>query len=56
MHPTAGVGRVDYCGALMTTGRRVDAIGDTWIRYGNQTHRRDKPGMPEGVPVWAFKR
>ena len=52
VHPTVGVIRVDYCGALMINARRVEAIGDTWIRYGNQTYRRDRPGRPVGVPVW----
>ncbi len=54
VHPTAGVIRTDYCGALMINGRRVDAIGEAWISYGNQTYRRDNPGRPSGVPVWAF--
>ena len=35
---------------------RVEAIGDTWIRYGNQTYRRDRLGRPVGVPVWQFGR
>ncbi|MCJ2107833.1 hypothetical protein MKK70_21130 [Methylobacterium sp. E-041] len=56
VHPTVGVVRVDYCGGLMINARRVEAIGDTWIRYGNQTFRRDRPGRPIGVPVWEAAR
>ncbi|RZL29175.1 MAG: hypothetical protein EOP64_02000 [Sphingomonas sp.] len=44
------------CVALMINARRVAAIGDTWIRYGNQTFRRDRPGRPVGVPVWNVRR
>ncbi|TXM92018.1 hypothetical protein FV223_13245 [Methylobacterium sp. WL116] len=56
VHPTVGVVRVDYCGCLMINARRVEAIGDTWIRYGNQTYHRagpgrGGPGRPVGVPV-----
>ncbi|WP_244030643.1 hypothetical protein [Methylobacterium sp. E-016] len=56
VHPTVGVVRVDYCGALMINARRVEAIGDTWIRYGNQTFRRDRLRHPVGVPVWEVGR
>jgi hypothetical protein len=40
----------------MTNARRVEAIGDTWIRYGNQTFRRDRPGRPVAVTVWEVGR
>ncbi|MCJ2112983.1 hypothetical protein MKK64_17520 [Methylobacterium sp. E-025] len=43
-------------GGLMINARRVEAIGDTWIRYGNQTYRRDWLGRPVGVPVWEAAR
>jgi hypothetical protein len=33
-------------GALVINPRRVEAIVDTWIRYGNQTYRRAGPGRP----------
>ena len=36
----------------MLKARRVEAIGDTWIRYGNQAYPRDWPGRQVGVPVW----
>ena len=56
VHPTVGTVRVHSCEALMLNVRRVEAIGDTWIRYGNQTDRRDRPGRPVGVPVWEVGR
>jgi hypothetical protein len=56
VHPTVGVVWVDYCSGLMINARRVEAIGNTWIRYGNQTFRRDRPRRPVGVPVWEAKR
>ncbi|WP_279593413.1 hypothetical protein [Methylobacterium sp. E-025] len=40
----------------MTKARRVEAIGDTWIQYGNQTFRWDRQGRPVGVPVWEARR
>ncbi|MCJ2039210.1 hypothetical protein MKK55_09675 [Methylobacterium sp. J-059] len=48
--------RVDYCAVLMINARRVKAIGDTWIRYGNQSYRQDQPARPVGVPVWQAAR
>ncbi|MCJ2005746.1 hypothetical protein [Methylobacterium sp. J-092] len=48
-HPTVGVIRVDYCSGLMINARRVEAIGDIWVRYGNLTFRRDRPERPVGV-------
>ncbi|MCJ2040387.1 hypothetical protein MKK55_15750 [Methylobacterium sp. J-059] len=51
VHPTVGVIRVDYCGGLMINVHRVAAIGDTWIPYGIQTFRQDRPGRPVGIPV-----
>lgn len=55
VHPQIGTGRADYCGALVLSEKPVEAIGDTWLRYGAWTYRRDKPGKPKGVPIWAFK-
>ena len=39
---------------MMINGRKatgVDAIG---VRLGNQTARRDKPGLETGPPIWEF--
>ncbi|WP_204165238.1 hypothetical protein [Methylobacterium radiodurans] len=55
IHPVIGTGRADYCGALVLTGRQVEAIDAKTIRYGNLAYRRDKPGMPRGIPIWAFR-
>jgi hypothetical protein len=53
VHPTAGVIRVDHCGALVLGDRRADWVDATRIRFGNQTYDRDTPGKPVGTPIWA---
>ncbi|AWN38907.1 hypothetical protein DK427_07965 [Methylobacterium radiodurans] len=55
IHSQIGTGRADYCGALVLTGRQVEAIDAMTIRYGNLTYRRDKPHKPRGIPIWAFR-
>ena len=55
VHPQIGTVRVDYCGALSIAPKPVEAIGDSWLRYGAWTYRRDTPGIPKGVPIWTFK-
>ncbi|WP_175544146.1 hypothetical protein [Methylobacterium sp. UNC378MF] len=56
MHETAGIVRVDACGALVLpiTGP-VRAITATEIAFGHLTHR-EKPGQPQGIPWWEFGR
>lgn len=56
VHETAGIVRVDACGALVLpiTGP-VRAITATEIAFGHLTHR-EKPGQPQGIPWWAFGR
>ncbi len=56
VHPSAGVIRVDHCGALMISGERVRAIESDRIRFGLTTYYRDLPGRPVGVPVWELGR
>ena len=52
VHPIAGIIRVDACGALvLPVGGPIRAITATEIRFGHLTHR-EKPGQPEGVPIW----
>lgn len=54
VHPSAGIVRVDACGALvLPAGGEVRAITATEIRFGHLTHR-EKPGQPEGVPLWRI--
>lgn len=56
VHPEAGIGRVDSCGALvLPIGGPVRAITATEIIFGHLTHRA-KPGQPEGAPIWEFGR
>lgn len=54
VHPSAGIVRVDACGALvLPAGGDVRAITATEIRFGHLTHR-EMPGQPEGVPLWRI--
>ena len=56
VHPTAGVIRVDACGALMlAVGCPIRAITADTISLGHLVHR-EKPGQPKGEPVWEFGR
>lgn len=55
VHPLIGTGRADHCGALVLTGRQVEAIDAKTVTYGNLTYYRDVPGKPQGIPIWAFK-
>ncbi len=56
VHPTAGIVRVDACGALsLPGGSTVRAITATEVSFGHLTHR-ERPGQPQGVPVWEFGR
>ena len=56
VHGTAGIVRVDACGALtLPASGPVRAITATEIRFGHLTHRT-KPGQPVGVPWWEFGR
>ena len=54
VHPAAGIVRVDACGALvLPASGDVRALTATEIRFGHLTHR-EKPGQPEGVPLWRI--
>ena len=55
VHETAGIVRVDACGALVLPGPAVLAITATEVRKGHLTHRR-LPGQPAGVPWWEWRR
>ncbi len=55
IHPVIGTGRADHCGALVLTGRQVEAIDAKTVTYGNLTYYRHVPGTPQGIPIWAFK-
>lgn len=56
VHETAGIVRVDACGALvLPIGGPVRAITATEIRFGHLTHRQ-KPGQPAGVSWWEWRR
>ncbi|SDO59158.1 hypothetical protein SAMN05216360_1297 [Methylobacterium phyllostachyos] len=56
VHETAGIVRVDACGALtLPVSEEVRAITDREVRFDHLTHR-EKPGQPQGVPWWEFGR
>jgi hypothetical protein len=55
VHETAGIVRVDACGALALPGSDVRAITATEISFGHLTYR-EKPGQPVGVPWWEWGR
>ncbi|AWN39225.1 hypothetical protein DK427_24875 [Methylobacterium radiodurans] len=59
IHPVIGTGRADYCGALVLTGRQVEATDAQTVRYGNLTYYRTQVGNPHprlrGIPIWAFR-
>lgn len=55
VHPSLGVIRSDYCGALMLSGETVTAVQPNRIVFIRTHYRRDPPGVPEGIPIWAFK-
>jgi hypothetical protein len=56
VHETAGIVRVDACGALvLPVSGEVRAITATEVRFDHLTHRQ-KPGQPTGVPWWEWRR
>ncbi|MCJ2136646.1 hypothetical protein MKK69_21790 [Methylobacterium sp. J-026] len=56
VHATAGIVRVDACGALvLPIAGTVRAITATEVSFGHLTHR-EKPGQPQGVPWWEWGR
>jgi len=56
VHPVAGIVRVDTCGALvLPSAGAVRAITATEVSFGHLTYR-EKPGQPQGVPIWDFAR
>ncbi|MCJ2115168.1 hypothetical protein MKK65_00895 [Methylobacterium sp. J-001] len=55
VHPEHGTLRVDYCGALMIAGNRVQGVDADRIMFERTAARRDKPGQVWGLPIWEFK-
>ncbi|KQT10554.1 hypothetical protein ASG40_20080 [Methylobacterium sp. Leaf399] len=56
VHPSHGVIRVDFCGALVLSGEIVSKVETNVIALEKGICRRDNPGRPDGaVPIWAFK-
>ncbi|GJD93978.1 hypothetical protein [Methylobacterium iners] len=56
VHPTLGVLRSDYCGALVLSGETASGIEPDRILFQRTHYRRNVPGQPtDGVALWAFK-
>lgn len=57
VHPSLGVLRSDFCGALVLSGEKVSGVEANRILFQRTHYRRDVPGVPiGGVTLWAFKR
>ncbi|MDP4006894.1 hypothetical protein [Methylobacterium sp. NEAU K] len=56
VHPEHGTLRLDFCGALMVTGDRVQAVEADRLVFERGSAYRTKPGQEWGVPVWEFAR
>lgn len=54
VHPEHGTLRVDWCGALMVSGKPVKGVAPGRILFEKQTAYRKRPGRPIGVPAWEF--
>ena len=56
VHPSLGVLRSDYCGALVLSGEKVSGVELNRLLFQRTHYRRDVPGVPsEGRPLWTFK-
>ncbi|MCJ2023935.1 hypothetical protein [Methylobacterium sp. J-067] len=56
VHRVGGIVRVDTCGALvLPSAGAVRAITATEVAFDCLTYR-EKPGQPQGVPIWDFAR
>jgi hypothetical protein len=55
VHPDHCTLRVEYCGALMIAGNRVQGVDADRIMFERTAARRDKPGQVWGPPIWEFK-
>ena len=54
VHPEHGTLRVDYCGVLMVTGARAQAVEASRLVFERGSAYRTHPGQVWGVPVWEF--
>ena len=54
VHPEHGTLRLEMCGVLMVSGRKVDSVAADCISFGNQTGYRGMPGQVFGPPIWEF--
>jgi len=52
VHPTVGIARVEWCGALSFAGLKVIEVGRDAIRYASGLVYRRVPIVP-AVPVWG---
>ncbi|GJE44088.1 hypothetical protein AEGHOMDF_3274 [Methylobacterium soli] len=55
VHPQLGTVRVDFCGALVLGGRKVETVLADRIKSGPVTYYRNVPGAGTGIPIWDFR-
>ncbi|KAB1075457.1 hypothetical protein F6X53_25175 [Methylobacterium soli] len=55
VHPTIGTVRVDFCGAFVLGGRKVETVLADRINFGLMTYYRNVPGAGVGIPIWDFR-
>ena len=56
VHPEHGTLRVEYCGVMMITGNRAQAVEPTRVVFERGSAYRTKPGQEWGIPVWEFAK
>ena len=55
VHPEHGTLQVEYCGALMVAGKKVQAVEADRILFERTSGYRNTPGKVWGPPIWEFK-
>jgi len=56
VHPQLGTVRLDFCGAFVLGGRKVETVLADRISFGLVTYYRNMPGAETGIPIWDFRR
>jgi hypothetical protein len=56
LHPEHGTLRIDYCGVMMVTGNRAQAVEPTRVVFERGSAYRTKQGQLWGIPVWEFAK
>jgi len=56
LHPEHGTLRVEFCGVLMVSGSKAQAVEPTRIVCDRGSGYRTKQGQVWGIPVWEFAK